>query len=153
MLNSIEHDFFLLINVKMPTIVGILTFMSRKNSILGLFESEKRWNSWYFYTNKHLKFPSQLSWAWKKFYNIGPCLSLNCIRNKVFIAVSLLLWTYKPLMQPSIKGKKFCLYGTYMYFCSESWPKWKEIQKDRVAFPAVISFNLKFFLGLILRGS
>ena len=33
--------FFLLINVKMPTIVGILTFMSRKNSTLGLSESEK----------------------------------------------------------------------------------------------------------------
>ena len=33
--------FFLLINVKMPTIVGILTFMSRKNNILGLFEYEK----------------------------------------------------------------------------------------------------------------
>ena len=28
--------FFLLINVKMPTIVGILTIMSRKNNILGL---------------------------------------------------------------------------------------------------------------------
>ena len=28
--------FFLLINVRMPTIVGILTFMSTKNSILGL---------------------------------------------------------------------------------------------------------------------
>ena len=26
--------FFLVINVKMPTIVGILTFMSKKNSIL-----------------------------------------------------------------------------------------------------------------------
>ena len=32
---------FLLINVKMPTIVGILTFVSRKNSILGLSELEK----------------------------------------------------------------------------------------------------------------
>ena len=40
MLNSIEHEIFLLINVKMPTVVGILTFMSRKNSILGLSESE-----------------------------------------------------------------------------------------------------------------
>ena len=29
-------EFFLLINVKMPKIVGILTFMSGKNSILGL---------------------------------------------------------------------------------------------------------------------
>ena len=34
MLNSAEHEIFLLINVKMPTIVGILTFMSRKNNII-----------------------------------------------------------------------------------------------------------------------
>ena len=34
--------FFQLLNVKMPTIVGILTFKSRKNSILGLSEPEKR---------------------------------------------------------------------------------------------------------------
>ena len=34
--------FFLLRNVKMPTIVGILTFMSGKNSILGISEPEKK---------------------------------------------------------------------------------------------------------------
>ena len=34
-------NFFLLINVKMPTIVGILTCMSELNSILGLSEPEK----------------------------------------------------------------------------------------------------------------
>ena len=33
--------FFLLINVKMPTIVGILTFMSRKNFMLNCIEHEK----------------------------------------------------------------------------------------------------------------
>ena len=38
---QLSTKFFLLINVKMPTIVGILTFMSRKNSILGLSEHEK----------------------------------------------------------------------------------------------------------------
>ena len=39
MLNSTEHKIFLaLINVKLPTIVGILTFMSGKNSIPGLSE-------------------------------------------------------------------------------------------------------------------
>ena len=32
---------FLLVNVKMPTVVGILTFMSGKNTILGLSEPEK----------------------------------------------------------------------------------------------------------------
>ena len=66
MLNSIEHEilnahkyknikkfgfflgsdkprmlFFPLINVKMPTIVGILTFMSRKNVMLSWVEHEK----------------------------------------------------------------------------------------------------------------
>ena len=42
MLNSFEHEIFPAhkINVKMPTIVGILTFMSRKNSILGLYDSK-----------------------------------------------------------------------------------------------------------------
>ena len=40
MLNSAEHITFPAINVKMPTIVGISTFMSRKNSILGLPEPE-----------------------------------------------------------------------------------------------------------------
>ena len=38
---QLSRKFFLLINVKMPTIVGILTFISRKNGILGLSESEK----------------------------------------------------------------------------------------------------------------
>ena len=40
MFNSVEHENFLVIHVKMPTIVGILTFMKRKKSILGLSEPE-----------------------------------------------------------------------------------------------------------------
>ena len=39
--NSAEHDMLAAHNVKMPTIVGILTFMSRKNSNLGLSEPAK----------------------------------------------------------------------------------------------------------------
>ena len=35
---QLSIKFFLLINVKMPTIVGILTFMSGKNSILDISE-------------------------------------------------------------------------------------------------------------------
>ena len=38
---QLSMKFFLLINVKMPTIVGILTFMSGKKSILGLSEPKK----------------------------------------------------------------------------------------------------------------
>ena len=41
MLDSAEDEIFLLINVNMPTVVGILTFISRKNSILVLYEPEK----------------------------------------------------------------------------------------------------------------
>ena len=37
-LNSTEHEIFPANNVKMPTIVGILTFMSGENSMLGLSE-------------------------------------------------------------------------------------------------------------------
>ena len=38
---QLNMKFFLRINVKMPTIVGILTFRNGKNSIRGLSESEK----------------------------------------------------------------------------------------------------------------
>ena len=38
---QVSMKIFLLINAKMPTIVGILAFISRKNSILGLLESKK----------------------------------------------------------------------------------------------------------------
>ena len=38
---QLSMEFFLLINVKMPIIVGILIFMSRKNKILGLYDPEK----------------------------------------------------------------------------------------------------------------
>ena len=70
---QLSMKFFLLINIKMPTIVGILTFMSGKNSILGFSEPIQSWIYWYmyFYTYEHLKFHAKLSWARKKFYNLG----------------------------------------------------------------------------------
>ena len=37
----------------MPTIVGILRAMSRKNSIIGLSEPEKKVNLYIFYTYEH----------------------------------------------------------------------------------------------------
>ena len=63
--SQLSMKFLLLINLKMPTIVGILTFISMKNSILGLSEHKKSWISWYVYTYEHLKFHAQL-----KFYNL-----------------------------------------------------------------------------------
>ena len=38
---QMSMKFFQLINIKMPTVVGILTFMTRKNSISGLPEPKK----------------------------------------------------------------------------------------------------------------
>ena len=38
---QLSMNFFLLKNVKMPTVVGILTCMRRKNSVIGLSEPEK----------------------------------------------------------------------------------------------------------------
>ena len=62
MLNSTEHEIFPLINVKMPAIVGILTFMSGKNSILGLSVPKKNVFLYiYFYSYEHLKFHAELS--------------------------------------------------------------------------------------------
>ena len=57
MLNSDEHEYFPVHEVT----VGILTFMSRKNSILGLSEAEKKMNFLVFYTYEHVKFHAQLS--------------------------------------------------------------------------------------------
>ena len=62
--------FFLLINVKMPTTVGILTFMIGKNSILGLTEPYKAKFLDFFYTYEHFKFQAQLSF--KSFITSGP---------------------------------------------------------------------------------
>ena len=47
--------FFLLINVEMSTVVGISTFVCRKNSILGLSEPEKCLNDIF------IEFHAQLS--------------------------------------------------------------------------------------------
>ena len=54
-------NIFLLINVKMPTTVGILTFKSRKNSIRNLSEPEKAEFLAIYILNEHSKFHAQLS--------------------------------------------------------------------------------------------
>ena len=58
---QMSMNFFLIINVKMPTIVGIVTFMSRKNGILGLPNLKTPRNFLIIYTREHLRFHAQLS--------------------------------------------------------------------------------------------
>ena len=59
----------LIINVKMPIIVGILTFNSGINDMLWWFKSEISIDFGYFSIYEQLKFHAQQSWAWKKFNN------------------------------------------------------------------------------------
>ena len=76
---QLSRKFILLINVKMPTVVDILTFIIMINAIS---ERHKAWNFFicrYFSVYEQLKFRAQLSWAGKKFNNLGACyLFLFC---------------------------------------------------------------------------
>ena len=68
---QLSTKFILLINVKMPKIVGILTFISMINTT-----TSERLNARNFFICQYLsfyehKFRAQLSWARKKFYNLG----------------------------------------------------------------------------------
>ena len=67
----------LLINVKIATIVGILTFISMINTTSERLKARNFITLRYFSFYEQLKFRAQLSWAWKKFYNLGACLSLT----------------------------------------------------------------------------
>ena len=79
---QLSAKFILLINVKMPTIVGILTFNSMINTtpetpwVRNFFICRSVTMYWvrvcrYFSFYKELKFPAQLSWAWNTFYDVG----------------------------------------------------------------------------------
>ena len=64
--------FFPLINVKMPTVVGILTFMSKKSSILGLSEPEKMLNFLIFLYLRAFKISCSAKLSMKVFIISGP---------------------------------------------------------------------------------
>ena len=58
---QLSMKFILLINVKMPTIVGILTFISMINTTSERLETRKFFICRYFSFYKQLKFRTQLS--------------------------------------------------------------------------------------------
>ena len=70
----LRTKFILLINVKMPTIVGILTFISMINTTSERLKARNFIALRYFSFYEQLKFHAQLSWAWKKFLNLGAWL-------------------------------------------------------------------------------
>ena len=54
----------------MPTIVGILTFISMINATSERLKARNFFICWYFSVYEQLEFRAQFSWAWKKFYNL-----------------------------------------------------------------------------------
>ena len=87
---QLSMKFILLINVKMPTIVGILTFISRINEALLIKTWKFHW-FWLFQNIWAFKFHAQLSWAWKKFYNLGP--DFHICKNRGATVMTLCFWT------------------------------------------------------------
>ena len=83
--------YFLLINVKMPTtIVGILTFMSGKNSILGLSEPKKKRNFLIFFsTYEHLNYMPNSVEHENSFITSGSGLSTCVSLCDILVAKSL----------------------------------------------------------------
>ena len=76
---QLNSKFVQLINVKMPTIVGILTFISMINTTPERLKARNFFICQYFSFYEQFKFFAQLSWVWKKFYNLGAwLLYLNC---------------------------------------------------------------------------
>ena len=67
---QLSTKFILLISVKMPTIVGILTFISTINTTYERLKARNFFTFRCFGFYDELKFRAQLSWAWKKFYNL-----------------------------------------------------------------------------------
>ena len=59
--NQLSMKFIMLINVKMSTIVGILTFISMINTVSESFKARKGFNFHHFTFYEPLKFHAQLS--------------------------------------------------------------------------------------------
>ena len=104
---QVSTKFILLIDVKMPTNVGILTFMSMINTT----SDRSFFSCRYFIFYEQLKFHSQLSWVWKKLYNLGarPIFHITFVMKwiTVMICVKHYAWHF----------------SQYTKICKVSW-KW-----------------------------
>ena len=71
----------------MPTIVGILTFISMINTTSERLQARHFFICQYFSFYEQLKFRAHLSWAWKKFYNLGAWSELRYLDYAQFLQV------------------------------------------------------------------
>ena len=114
---QLSTKFILLINVKMPRIDGILTFISMINTTSERLKARNFVICWYFSFYEQLKFRAQLSWAWKYFHNIWawPQLRLHWL-NLLFSVTSLA--TIFIVFAFICKGKSVSFVWPWCYFDS-----------------------------------
>ena len=104
--------------------VGILTFISRKNNILGLSEPEKCWISLYFHTYEHLKFHAQLNPEGIVWYGCAIFAQLSaselrfftvvCMPQTLFMMPAKQKWTRIKGRRPSVPRCVKCQYVVNM---------------------------------------
>ena len=72
----------------MPTIAFILTFISMINTTSERLKASNFFICLYFSFYEQLKFRGQLSWPWKKFYNLGAWLHyFDCVLAVMWMSV------------------------------------------------------------------
>ena len=98
---QLSTKFILLINVKMPTIVGILTFISMTNTTSDWLKARNFFICRYFSFYVQLTCQAQMSWAWKQFYNLGASSTANikALRGSLG-ALSVNKLSHIPKLQP-----------------------------------------------------
>ena len=69
---QLSTKFQLLIETKLPTNKEVYCFKSLRCCIYHAYKCLNANNCWHFNIYEQDKFCAQLSWAWKKFYNLGP---------------------------------------------------------------------------------
>ena len=126
---QLSMKFFLLINIKMPTIVGILIFISRKNFMLNSAVQEKSLNWLYLIFHRQNKFHSQLSWAWKTFYNLWPC----SIRNLSDLSDKKVIWLDCYVFFMLLPGPVFPIIPAM----SRDLRPWSCFQRKQKVFPSI----------------
>ena len=78
---QLSTKLILLINVKMPTIVGILTFISMINTTSEKLKARNHFICWYFSFGEQLKISCSVELSMKKFYNLEPRLILQFLNQ------------------------------------------------------------------------
>ena len=133
---------FLLINVKMPTIVGILTFMSRKNSILGLSEPKNVYSLILLYLWAFgISCSADLSM--QKFYKLGAWSYQSTFCCCSVVHVSVIIYRVQVIFRGSIlrDGWRHLKSLFTSWFC----------QNDKKVFHEYMHFNNDYFLYMMRR--